>query len=190
MANRQVTRRSSATWAAAVAIAVAITACGDNYENGAGVYTATPTAPSTARSTVASTPAPAAPAPTQTTGGEGSEDQEHDALTPAQQRAVHTAGTVARRFLAGYLPYSYGQGDADEIRSVARQLRAELAQDPPRVPPALADKARPRVGRLQVSGTDRDRVILLAQVDDGQSRYAILLTVQRRDEQWIVTQVQ
>ena len=188
MADRQVTRRSSATWAAAVAIALAITACGDNYENGAGVYTATPTA--TAPSTAPSTPAPAATTPTQTTGGEGTEDQEHDALTPAQQRAVHTAATAARRFLAGYLPYSYGQGDADEIRSVARQLRAELAQDPPRVPPALADKARPRVGRLQVSGTDRDRVILLAQVDDGQSRYAILLTVQRRDDQWIVTQVQ
>jgi len=174
--------------AVTAAIALAIAACGDNYEEGAGVYTATPT--TTVPSTTASTPGATATAPTQTTGGEGTEDREHDALTPAQQREVRAASQTARTFLAGYLPYSYGQGDADEIRGVARQLRAELAQDPPRVPPALADKARPRVGRLQVSGTDQDRVILLAQVDDGQSRYAVLLTVQRRDDQWIVTRVQ
>jgi hypothetical protein len=58
------------------------------------------------------------------------------------------------------------------------------------VPPSLAAKARPRVvGRLQVSGISGGRVILLARIDDGQSRYAALLTVQRRDGQWAVSQV-
>ena len=44
--------------------------------------------------------------------------------------------------------------------------------------------------RLEVSGVDTGRVILLAQVDDGESRYATLVTVDRRADRWIVTEVQ
>jgi hypothetical protein len=57
------------------------------------------------------------------------------------------------------------------------------------VPPALAEKARPRLRGLELSGVAGGRVILLARIDDGQSRYAALLTVQRRGTSWAVSQV-
>lgn len=171
--------------AAVVASAAALTGRGDDYEKGAGVYTATST--TTAPSTSAPTPAIA---PVQTSGREGTEASEHQALTPQQQRAVNAAEWAARTFLAGYLPYSYGQGQVRELRSVSAQLREELDRNPPRVPSAKVDQAGARLRGLRASGTAADRVILLAEVADRQSRYAVLLTVQRDGDRWIVTQVQ
>lgn len=188
MVDRQVSLRAVRVGAAVVASVAALAGCGDDYEKGAGVYTATSTA--TSPSTSATTPAPPATAPVQTSGREGAEGRAHQALTPQQQRAVNGAERAARAFLAGYLPYSYGQGEARELRSVSPPLREELERNPPRVPPGKADQARPRLRGLGASGTAADRVILLAQVADRQSRYAVLLTVQRRDDRWIVTQVQ
>ncbi|MGH2944283.1 MAG: hypothetical protein ACRDLN_16075, partial [Solirubrobacteraceae bacterium] len=73
---------------------------------------------------------------------------------------------------------------------VTPTLRSALVRQAPRVPPALAAKARPRLTKLDVSGiADRERVILMAHIDDGQSRYVALLTVQRRGSQWAVSQV-
>lgn len=174
---------------AALASALALAACGDNYdEGGAGVYTATPAASPPA---TASTSSPAASEPVQSAGGEDAgESAESQPLGAVQRRMVSEASSAARAFLAGYLPYSYRQGDAGRIRSVSSELRDELQRNPPRVPPAKADQARPRVRRLEVSGVDSGRVILLAQVDDGESRYATLVTVARRGERWIVTEVQ
>lgn len=172
--------------AAVVAGAAALAACGDDYEMGAGVYTA----PSTTTAAPTTTPAPHETAPVQTSGREGAEHREHQALTPQQQRAVDAAKRAARAFLASYLPYSYGQSAARDLRSVSSPLRAELERNPPRVPPAKADQPRPRLRGLRLSGTDEGRVILLAQVADRQSRYAVLLTVEQRDDRWIVTQVQ
>jgi hypothetical protein len=103
---------------------------------------------------------------------------------------VREASEAARRFLAGYLPYSYGRRPASSISSVTADLRRELVRHTPRVPPALAAKARPRLeGKPRLSGIAADQVILLARIDDGQSRYAALLTVQRRGHRWAVSQV-
>jgi hypothetical protein len=58
------------------------------------------------------------------------------------------------------------------------------------VPPELAAKARPRVKALGVSGVTDDRhVILMAQIDDGQSNYVALLTLERQGRRWTVSQV-
>jgi hypothetical protein len=173
--------------AALIALAGAawVGGCGDEYVRGAGVYSATSTAPIVGTATNA---APAAPL--QTTDSGGTENSESVRTTASQRRAVRAASAAARRFLAGYLPYSYGRRDARAISSATPALRSTLARQAPRVPPALAAKARPRlVGRPQVSGISGGRVILLARIDDGQSRYAALLTVQRRGRQWAVSQV-
>jgi hypothetical protein len=168
--------------------ALALAACGDNYDTGAGVYTATPAASAPAAT---STSSPTTSEPMQTAGGESADETaEAQPLDAAQRRMVNEASSAARAFLTGYLPYSYGQANAAGIRSISSELRDELQRNPPRVPPAKADQARPRVRRLKVSGVDTGRVILLAQVDDGESRYATLVTVNRRGDRWIVTEVQ
>jgi hypothetical protein len=165
--------------------AAGLGACGDEYVRGAGVYSTTTTVPAQPTTTV---PTPGAPVQTTDSGGTESTESEH--LTGAQRRAVRGASTAARSFLDGYLPYSYGQRNARSIRSVSPSLRSTLVRQAPRVPPALAAKARPRLQRLQVSGIDgQGRVMLLAHIDDGQGRYAALLTLQRQGQRWAVAQV-
>jgi len=174
--------------AAAIALASAagIGACGDEYTRGAGVYSNT----TTTTTTVPAATTPTVPgAPLQTTDSGGTESSERGQISAAKQRDVRAAMTAARQFLAGYLPYSYGKRDARSIRSVTPALRSVLARQAPRVPPALAAKARPRLTSLKYSGIDGQRVILLAHIDDGQSRYVALLTAQRRGNQWAVSQV-
>jgi hypothetical protein len=164
--------------------AAGIAACGDEYDRGAGVYSTTTTTP------LAPTPTSTVPVePLQTTDDEGTESSEVGRLSPTQRRARREASKAARRFLSGYLPYSYGRRAAAKIRSVSPQLKRELARQAPRVPPALAAKARPRLQGLELSGIAGRRVILLARIDDGQSRYVALLTVQRTGQRWAVTQV-
>ena len=169
--------------AAAIALTGAawVGGCGDEYVKGAGVYSNTTTVTGTTATT---------PAPPQSTDSGGTENSESGRITAAQRRAVRAASDAARRFLSGYLPYSYGRRDARSIASATPALRDTLARQAPRVPPALAEKARPRlVGNPQVSGIANGRVILMARIDDGQSRYVALLTVRRQGRQWVVSQV-
>lgn len=188
MADRQVSVRARTLLLAAVLLSAApASGCGDEYEKGAGIYTTSPTATAAAPTAEAS----ASQEPSQRAGGQGAQEtSEGAALTGAQRAAVERASAAARVFLAGYLPYSYGQADARELRAVAPELRDELARHPPRVPPAKSEQARPRLRRLQLSGVDAGRVLLLAQVDDGDSRYAALVTVSQRGGSWLVTEVQ
>ena len=167
-----------------LASAAGLGGCGDEYERGAGVYGATSTQPTVG--TLTST-APAAPA--QSTDAGGTENPELGQRTATQRRSLRRASTVARRFLEGYLPYSYGRRDARSIRSATPALRSTLARQTPRVPPALAEKARPRLTHLEPSGFARGRVILLARINDGQSRYIALITVRQRGNRWAVSQV-
>jgi hypothetical protein len=168
----------------ALAGTAAIAGCGDEYVRGAGVYSTT--SPTPAAATVTS---PQAVAPVQTTDAGGTESSELGRISASQRRAVRQASAAARRFLAGYLPYSYGRGSAEKIRFVSASLRRTLARQAPRVPPALQAKARPRLKDLRLSGIAGRQVIMLARIDDGQSRYAALLTVQRRGQRWAVSQV-
>ena len=163
----------------------AIAACGDEYVRGAGVYSNTTSTPTAQTATT-----PGGVAPSQSTDASGTESSEVGEISAAQRRDVREASVAARRFLEGYLPYSYGRRPAREIRSLTPALRRDLVRHTPRVPPALADKARPRLtGGLTLSGIDAERVILLARIDDGRSRYAALLTVQRQGQRWAVSQV-
>jgi hypothetical protein len=168
-----------------LASAAGVGACGDEYSRGAGVYSDTTTT-AVQTGTTSTAPAP----PVQTTDAGGTESPETGGLSATQRSAVRAAKAAARQFLEGYLPYSYGRRDAHAIRSVTPALQRTLARNAPRVPPALAKKARPRVTGLGVSGITDDRhVILMAQVDDGQSSYVALLTVERQGRRWSVSQV-
>ena len=168
----------------ALAGATAAAGCGDEYVRGAGVYSNTTSTPAVATATT-----PGAGAGVQSTDSGGTESSEVGEMSAAQKRDVRDASEAARSFLAGYLPYSYGRRPARSISSVTPALRRELVRHTPRVPPALAAKARPRLQGLKLSGIAPDQVILLARIDDGQSRYAALLTVQRRGHRWAVSQV-
>lgn len=171
---------------AALLAASAITAgCGvdDPYQGNQ------PTTPTTA--TPSTTPATAtATTPVTTTPGNDAEEGD-PAVSPAHRDAQDAAERAARSFLRTFLPYTYGRRRGSSIRGATPALRRELARQPPRVDPELVANARPRVVSLRASSSTRSRVYYLAQIDDGQSEiYGTALTVQRRGDRWLVSQVQ
>jgi hypothetical protein len=127
-------------------------------------------------------------APTRTSSADAHEAQPN-ALSPAQATAHRSAERVARRCLAGYLPYSYGRRRAATIDGATTELRHELARNPPRVRPGLTRAARPRVRRVRVTGVSTDRAFVFAQITDRRSRYATSLTVVQRRGRWLVSEV-
>jgi hypothetical protein len=167
----------------AVLAGVLLAGCGEAYQRGdAGVFTlpARTTAPAPATVAVGS----------QRTDATGTESNEAPPATAAQRRAAARASDAARAFLRGYLPYSYAKAPATAIHAAASSLRAALADRPPRVPAALARRARPRLARLQLSSAQPREVYLLAHIDDGAAAYVALLTVRRTGARWLVTAVQ
>jgi hypothetical protein len=93
--------------------------------------------------------------------------------SPGGERAVVVR--QARRFLAGYLPYLYGQGPVRVIRAGTVTLRRRLETAPLRVSPA-ARKRRPRVVRVTAESLDRRRWHVVATIaDGGVTRYPIEL---------------
>jgi hypothetical protein len=98
---------------------------------------------------------------------------------------IGQAKRAARRFLAGYLPYTYGRGSARRIASVSGELRDRLAGERPRVP-ARERRRRPRLELLQSDGVDRERARLLAMVRDGERRYTVGLELARSAAGWRV----
>ena len=95
---------------------------------------------------------------------------------------------AARRFLAGYLAYTYGRRSARRIASASAQLRRRLAAHPPRVPPGER-RRRPRVVLVQSNAVGRVRAELAAVVRDGARRYTVPLELTRGRAGWKVTAV-
>jgi hypothetical protein len=93
-----------------------------------------------------------------TTSGGGVE-RHNLALTPEVEQ-------TARRFLAGYLAYTYGQAPARRITDATGALIASLQTHPPRVPPA-AHTRRPRVLSLHTTVAQTGEITLTAVVNDG-----------------------
>jgi type IV pilus biogenesis protein CpaD/CtpE len=151
----------------ALAAAAALTAgCGidDPYQPDAGNTTATTAPPRAAR-------------------------EDEPRLSSAQRDAELRAERSAKAFLAGYLPYSYGQANARGIRAATPALRRELAANPPRVSVAAREAARRRVRQLRVSGLNGYRAYVLAQVEDGSRSYPTSLTLERHGHRWLVATV-
>ena len=101
---------------------------------------------------------------------------------------VASTKRAARRFLAGYLAYTYGRRRARRIASASVALRRRLAAQPPRVP-ARERHRRPRVVLVQSNGVGRVRAELVALVRDGARRYTVPLELTRGRAGWTVTAV-
>lgn len=107
-------------------------------------------------------------------------------VTPAQAARIRGA---TRRFMDGYLPYSYGRGDAREIRGAAPALIVLLTEKPPRVPDSVRGR-RASVELVQLDGAGPSDAAAIAMVNDGVTRYSVHVRLIRTTSGgWIVTEV-
>ena len=99
------------------------------------------------------------------------------------------ATAAARRFLAGYLPFLYGQAGRGALGAVTPQLRAWLGAHRDRV--TAAERARhPRLVALAFAPRDPSRSVLFeATIADGDSRYRLRLRVVLQAGEWRVTEL-
>jgi len=102
---------------------------------------------------------------------------------------VRRAKATGRRFLRGYLPYSYGRGSADEIRSATDELLAELAERPPHVPLTVEAARRAKVTAVQAEAAEDGEISVLAFVEDSERDYALSLALERVGTTWRVSRV-
>jgi hypothetical protein len=104
-------------------------------------------------------------------------DTQHAADHTAGPRALQSIGEqqadrdyeerrVCRRFLAGYLSYLYGHGEASQITDASSSLIASLREHPPRVPPALR-ASHPRVLSVQPVPAPTGQAQVTAVINDG-----------------------
>jgi hypothetical protein len=117
-----------------------------------------------------------------------SEEGDPPAAAEASRSDVEAARAAARRFLAGYLPFTYGQAGPRAIEGAGDDLRRRLEAEPPRVP-AGEHRRRPRVVLVQANGVGDVRAAIVALVSDGARRYTVPLELERRRSGWIVTAV-
>ena len=107
--------------------------------------------------------------------------------TTASRAQVRAAKQAARRFLTGYLAFSYGRGRPRAIRAAAPAFERELAQHPPRVPRHVR-ALHPRVRLLQSNGVGARAATLTALIADGSGVYTLALELSRSSGgRWIVT---
>lgn len=117
--------------------------------------------------------------------GEPSKEGTRTVVRPARAD-LRASKLAARRFLAGYLPYTYGRVRARAIRSATGALQRRLVADRPRVP-AGERRRSPRLTLLQSNSVGHRHAELLALVDDGERRYTIALELARTATGWRVT---
>ena len=134
----------------------------------------------------AASPAPAPPPRPEPTAAPAEPSQE-GTRTPVAVSPVDVAASkrAARRFLAGYLPYTYGHGRTQRIESATAALRGRLAAQRPRVP-AREGRRTPRLVLLQSDAVGTRRAELVALVDDGERRYTVPLKLTHSAAGWRV----
>lgn len=102
---------------------------------------------------------------------------------------LQAAAQAARAFVGPYLLYTYGQAQAIQIPAADPTLIAQLAANPPSVPPSVRSR-HPKVTALSVSGGQTGQVAFQANVSDSTVTYGVPLTVTREQNRWLVTSVQ
>ncbi len=117
-----------------------------------------------------------------------SEEGNPPAALQGSRTDIARAKRAARRFLVRYLPYTYGRGRADRIPAATPQLRAALADAPPRGP-AREPRRRPRLELLQSHGVSSEGAQLVALVRDGRLRYTVRLRLANTAAGWQVTEL-
>jgi hypothetical protein len=130
-------------------------------------------------------PAPAPAATPDMDRGEPSEEGHRTVVRPARTD-VAASKRAARRFLAGYLPYTYGRVRVRAIQSATGALKRQLVAQRPRVP-AGEHRRIPRLVLLQSNSVGHGQAELLALVDDGKRRYTVTLELVHAATGWLVT---
>ena len=106
-----------------------------------------------------------------------------------QAALIERARGVARKFLAGYLPFAYGRAPAALVRAVRPALRRQLSRERALVTP-VERRRHPRVVSLTALAQAPEVVVATALIDDGGiANYALRVTVRRTSRGWIVTRV-
>jgi len=131
------------------------------------------------------TPGPPATAALQAPSEEG----KPPAALEASRSEVDAAKRAARRFLAGYLPYTYGRRSPDRIAAATAALVRQLDNERPRVP-ARERGRRARVVLVQADAAGPVRAEATALVSDGARRYTVPLKLARQRSGWKVTDVE
>jgi hypothetical protein len=152
-----------------------------------------PTPPSRrARTMIAAPPAPASgalptPIPTPSPTPPAASEEGRQAPSSTGSRAdVTGAKRAAQRFLAGYLPYTYGR--PGRMAAATSSLKRRLDQRRPRVP-EHDRRLRPRLVLLQSDAVSHRRAQLLALIGDGAWRYTLHLELAHTAAGWFVTDV-
>lgn len=134
------------------------------------------------------TPVPAA-TPTGAPTPSSSPVEEDEQLAGPTPLEVREAKTTARRFLRGYLPYSYGKGSAGSILGASDELLEELGDEPPHAPLAAERGGDAKVTALQAEEAEPGNISVLAFVEDSERDYALSLTLERVGRAWRVSRV-
>ena len=162
-----------------------LTGCSDPYQHGAGMNTS---ATSAASATTAPTGAGASTLPSVSSSATTPDLGEFAGAAPSSAD-LRAAGQAARAFVGPYLLYTYGQAKASQIPGADPTLIAQLAANPPSVPPSVRSR-HPKVTSLSVSGGGAGHVAFQAYVSDHTVTYGVPLTVTREQSRWLVTSVQ
>lgn len=108
---------------------------------------------------------------------------------PRRQRQLREVEATALRFLRGYLVFVYGRGPAAGVEAATGRLRRRLGRGRLRVSPATL-RRHPRVVEIGLLRLRDGRFVVKAEIaDGGPARYAIELTVSRRNVGWRVSGV-
>lgn len=110
---------------------------------------------------------------------------EASSFNPVMGRRVRRS---ARRFLAGYLPFTYGRGQVAAIRSASPAVRDRLARERPRVP-GRERRRQVRIELVQVTSGSRNAATASAMVNDGARRYSVSLQLAPSAGVWRVVAV-
>ena len=113
--------------------------------------------------------------------------QRAHAVASAPRRTSATPTRVARTFLAGFLPYSYGLASPPRPGLLTPALRAELANADPAG--STGRRARPRTVSLALEAIDATRARFVAGIDDGRGAYPLTLELVHSDR-WRVAAVE
>jgi hypothetical protein len=134
-------------------------------------------------------PAPAATVVFEMTPAASSEESNPPAALQPSRSDITRSKRAARAFLAGYLAYTHGRGQADRVSNATPELRAQLQAERPRVP-ASERRRRPRLELLQSNSVGREHAHLTALVRDGERRYAVRLELAKTAAGWLVTNLE
>jgi hypothetical protein len=170
------------------AMVVLAAGCSDPYQHGSGVNASATSSSAASATTTAATGAGASTSSGVSSTATTPDFGQFTGAAPSSAD-LHAAAKTARTFVGPYLLYTYARAKASQIPAADPTLIAQLAANPPSVPPSVRSRD-PKLTSLLVSGGQARQVAFQANVSDGTDTYAVPLTVTHEQNRWLVTSVQ